>query len=70
MGGGDARVNAGVDDRAGVGRDGDPRAARFDVADLHRSRDLLARFDEKVRKATSNLERTYTNRFVDAVPRE
>ena len=45
-----------------------PLVGRFDVNDLHRARDLLASFDAKVRDAKTDFERTYTNRFVDAVP--
>jgi len=45
-----------------------PPSGHFNPADLERERELIARFDEKLRGAPIRLEDTYTNRFVDAAP--
>jgi NitT/TauT family transport system substrate-binding protein len=45
-----------------------PAVGRFNPADLDRPRRILAVSDEKVRTTTIDIEKTYTNRFVDAVP--
>jgi NitT/TauT family transport system substrate-binding protein len=45
-----------------------PVSGRFNEADLLRAKDVVASFNPRVRAATVDIGRTYTNRFVDAAP--
>jgi NitT/TauT family transport system substrate-binding protein len=45
-----------------------PAVGRFDPDGLKRAEDVVAGFDPRVKSANIDLEKTYTNRFVDAAP--